>query len=95
MDSDWDVLLIRKTFSNETSREPGALLFRAQGRARLPVELQLDRTYEGDGLIAYFDALYKAKKEPGHRKHHALDDARALRAAILAVEDAVRRYGAV
>lgn len=95
MDSDWDIFILRKTFTNDISRAPGPLRFRPHGREILTVELQLDTTYEGDGLVKYFDTLYKMERESGFRKHHALDDAKAMRAAILAAEAVVRAKGTV
>lgn len=95
MDSDWDIFILRKTFTNNISREPGPLRFRPHGREVMTVELQLDTTYEGDGLVTYFDTLYKMEREPGFRKHHALDDAQAMRAAILAAEAVARAKGTV
>jgi hypothetical protein len=95
MDSDWDIFILRTTFTGERSRKPGALRFRPHGREILTVELQLDTTYEGDGLVKYFDTLYKMEREPGFRKHHALDDAKAMRAAILAAEAVARARGTV
>lgn len=113
MDSDWDVFILRKTFTTKASREPGCLELQGmptvtahvsqlgtaavseqvsqvgtlENRTALKqVALRLDTTYEGDGLVAYFDTLYKLEREPGFRKHHALDDAKAMRAAILAAE---------
>ncbi len=95
MDSDWDIYVLRKTFTGENSRAPGPLRFRPHGREILTIDLCLDTTYEGDGLVTYFDTLYKVEKEPGFRKHHALDDARAMRAAILAAEAVTRAKGTV
>lgn len=95
MDSDWDIFVIRKAFTGETSREPGPLRFRPHGREILTIDLRLDTTYEGDGLVAYFDALYKTEKQSGFRKHHALDDAKAMRAAILAAEAVAGAKGTV
>jgi len=95
VDSDWDCFILRKTFAGENSRAPGPLQLRRHDKPPLTVELRLDSTYEGDGLIAFFDTLYKMERELGFRKHHALDDARALRAAVMAAENTVRAKGAI
>lgn len=89
VDSDWDIFVLRKSFTAETSRNPGPLQLHRKDNSSVTVELLLDNTYEGTGLVAYFDALYKTEGEPGFRKHHSLDDARALRAAVLTAEDAL------
>lgn len=122
MDSDWDVFILRKTFTTTASRELGCLELQGMPTVNTPasqvgtsavsgrvsqlgklentaalkqVDLRLDTTYEGDGLVAYFDTLYKRERAPGFRKHHALDDAMALRAAILAAESAALAKGTV
>jgi hypothetical protein len=95
MDSDWDILILRRTFTGENSRAPGPLRFRPHGREILTIDLCQGTTYEGDGLVKYFDTLYKMEREPGFRKHHALDDAKAMRAAIIAAEAVARAKGTV
>lgn len=94
VDSDWDCFILRKTFAGENSREAGPLQLHTHENPSLTCELRLDTTPSGDGLIAFFDTLYGMEREPGFRKHHALDDARALRAAVMAAESSVRSKGA-
>jgi hypothetical protein len=79
-DSDWDILVMRKALMGEASRMPGPLCLPG-GRTVIMTTLM---PLAGEDL-ALFDSTMQGHFAGDPRQHHALVDARALRAGLLAV----------
>ncbi len=88
VDSEWDCFVLRKTFSLENSFQPGVLRLKLRSGGWLDAEMTLDDAFEVFCFEAYLTAKRSIESAQGFRKHHALDDAKALRAAVLAAEAA-------
>ena len=83
-DSDWDIYVLRHALDGERSRRPGLLeLPGADGRQSC---LLLTLAPLAPAELAVFEATLAQHFAGDPRKHHALVDARALRAGLLAVQ---------
>jgi hypothetical protein len=83
-DSDWDIYVLRQAVDGERSRRPGLLeLPGADGRVAC---LLVTLAPLGADELARFDATLAQHFAGDPRQHHALVDARALRAGLLAVQ---------
>lgn len=86
VDSEWDCFVFRKAFSKRNSFAPGKLRLKLRSLGWLDTKMTLDESFEVFSFEAYLAAKRSIESTPGFRKHHALDDAKALRAAVLAAE---------
>lgn len=88
-DSDWDIYVMRRALTGSAMRMPGLVRFAARGGASETMMLPL-RPLSGNSLQAFEEAVADHfAADP--RQHHALVDARALRAGMLAARAAARR----
>jgi hypothetical protein len=84
-DSDWDIYVVRDLLTGSPSRLPGSVSLPSAGGSVSATLLML-RPLTGTAL-ATFDAAVAAHFARDPRQHHALVDARALRAGVLATRD--------
>jgi hypothetical protein len=85
-DSDWDIYVVRDLLTGSPSRLQGSVALPAAAGGGGATFLIL-RPLTGPEL-ATFDAAVAAHFANDRRQHHALVDARALRAGMLAARDA-------
>lgn len=90
VDSDWDCFVLRKAFAQGKSFEAGELRLRMSNGDFLNTQITLDDSFERLRPEPYLEAKRSFESSPGFRKHHALDDAKALRCAVLATEAAFK-----
>lgn len=87
VDSDWDIYIVSKAFATQATRQSGELRLTGTATSAV-VKMALVPGYTGNMLVAFMDAIWAMQKQPGFRKHHALDDAKVLRESVFAAEKA-------
>lgn len=83
-DSDWDIYVLRQALSGERSRQPG--LIEMPGATGKVSAMLLTLAPLATDELTIFNGALEQHFAGDPRQHHALVDARALRAGLLAVQ---------
>ena len=84
-DSTWDIFVLRKAITGKGAHPVGNLLLRTSSGTGISAKLSVTPLLH-EGKQAVFDAATHAHRETDPREHHALADAMAFRAGIVAVD---------
>ena len=83
VDSDWDIYMLRQTLMRSTDSAPGVLTIASPGGPTVQVQIELMPPVAHSATVQYCDARSEQQlTDP--RVHHALADAKVLRAGALA-----------